>query len=119
MFRKALTNLIIMALTVLPVQVISASAENVDMQMSMTQVSNDCMHGQSSEHQSVEKSCCDDQSHQCESCNNCPQVASAMVLTAQHQTVQVSIKKQVLFSSHLLLSGTPQNNLLRPPRTII
>lgn len=119
MFRKALTNLIIMALTVLPVQVISAGVESSNMQMSMTQVSSDCLHGQSSEQQSVEKSCCDDQSHQCESCNNCPQVTSAMVLTAQHQTVQISIKKQVLFTSHLLLSGVPQNNLLRPPRTTI
>ena len=51
MFRKALTHLIILALTVLPVQVISAGVENSNMQMSMQQkqASNDCMHGQSSE----------------------------------------------------------------------
>lgn len=123
MYRKALTNLIILALTVLPVQVISAGIENSNMQMKMSlvkvnQTESDCMHKQSVE-QASEKSCCDEHANQCKSCNNCPQVASATVLTAPYQMMHLVFNKKVLFTSHLLLNGVPQNNLLRPPRTII
>ena len=123
MFRKALTHLIIMALTALPVQVISAGIENSNMQMKMSavkvnQAESNCMH-QKSDEQVSEKACCSEHSNQCKSCNNCPQVASAMVLTTTHQAIHPSFEKEVLFISHLLLNGVPQNNLLRPPRTII
>lgn len=106
-----------MMLTLLPVQVISASIENSNMQMQskMSHDKSDCMHQHLSEH-AADKACCDEHSKQC---NNCPPVISAVVLTTLYETVHPSLKKQVLFISHLLLNGTPQKNLLRPPRNII
>jgi hypothetical protein len=122
MFSKVLTHFIIFMLTVLPVQVISAGIENSNMQMKMhlemSQAKADCMHQQSSE-QAADKPCCNEHSNQCTSCNNCPQVVSAMVLTTPHQIMQPVLKKQILSISHLLLDGTPQKNLLRPPRNFI
>lgn len=125
MFRKILTHFIMMMLTVLPVQVISAGIENsnmqMKMQMKMSQAESKCMHQQSDQvtEQTLEKSCCSEHSNQCKSCNNCPQVTSAMALTTPYQAVHPSFIKEALSNSHLLLNGTPQKNLLRPPRNII
>ena len=121
MFRKTLTHLIILALTALPVQVISAGVENSNMQMSMKQkqASNDCLHAQSSEQVSEKKSCCDDKSHQCQSCNNCSQVTSTIILPSQYTAKLFTVKKQTFLTSQSLLIGVPQKNLLRPPRTIV
>lgn len=120
MLRKVLTHIIIMALTVLPVQVISAGIENSNMQMhmKMDQVESDCMHKLSAD-PAAEKSCCNEHSNQCKSCNNCPQVTSAMVLSVEYQAALPSFKKQTIFSSHLLLNGIPQNNPIKPPRTTV
>ncbi|MCW8899616.1 MAG: hypothetical protein OQK75_03435 [Gammaproteobacteria bacterium] len=130
MFRKALTHLIIIALAVLPVQVISASVEKADMHMSMnhsTQVDNECVHASNHKMTGMEagqimsdKECCDDQSHQCQSCNNCPQAAASAMLLLLHSSTKISSSKtQKYFTSYLFLNGVPQKNLLRPPRTLI
>ena len=126
MIRKALTYLTILALTALPVQLISASAEVVIMQMSMSQQiqsSNECLHEMNTEADvatpAIEKSCCDDQSHDCQNCNNCPQAVSVM-FSPTHAVVKISLLKTTKFSiGHSVLNGIPQNNLLRPPRNLI
>lgn len=125
MIRKALTYLTILAITALPVQLISASAEVVIMQMSMgqqMQTSNECLHEMDTEAEAVttaiEKSCCDE-SHDCQNCNNCPQAVSVLFLPA-HAQVKMSLLKATKFSiGHSVLNGIPQNNLLRPPRNLI
>lgn len=122
MIKKALTYLTILAITALPVQLISADVENVSMLMSMsqqTQMNNDCMHGQSTEQASIEKSCCNDQSHECHSCNNCPQATSAMFSPSFPVVKTALLQTQKSFSSYLFLNGVSQKNLLRPPRTLI
>ena len=129
MINKALTYLTILAITALPVQLISASVEVVGMQMSMsqqTQSKNECLHEMTDQHVNLEseqnlidKSCCDDQSHDCQSCNNCPQAASAMFLPSHPFVKTTSLKIQKYFTSYLFLNGVPQKNLLRPPRTLI
>ena len=83
-----LTHLIILALTVLPVQVISASAKNVSMQISMNQqvsVNNECLHEMSDQkliaeikNNSTANACCDDQSSSCQGCNDISQATTAM-----------------------------------------
>ena len=125
MFRKILTHLIILTLTVLPVQVISAAVESSSIQMSMakvTQAEQNCLHTSASAEQEITKmSCCDDVSHQCESCGDeCPQAASAIIiLPSQPADKTYSLNTQKFFTSHLFLNGVSQNNLLRPPRTLI
>lgn len=125
MFRKILTHLIILMLTVLPVQMISADVERSNMKMSMmkiVQLEMECMHTSVSDSQEItNNSCCDDVSHQCDSCGDeCPQAASAMtILLSQSSDKTYSLKAQKFFTRHLLLYGIPQNNLLRPPRTLI
>lgn len=129
MIRKALTYLTILAITALPVQLISASAEVVGMQMSMSQqmqASNECLHemnDQLSEIQasttSIENSCCNDQSHDCQSCNNCPQAASAMISSSQAKIKTSLLKISKISISHSDLNGVSQKNLLRPPRILI
>ncbi len=125
MFRKILTHVIILTLTALPVQVITAGVESSSMQMSMakvTQAEQKCLHTSASGDQEITKmSCCDDVSHQCDSCGDeCPQAASAMtILLSQSSDKTYSLNSQKFFSRHLLLNGVPQNNLLRPPRTLI
>jgi len=123
MFRKILTHFIMIMLTVLPVQVISAGIENsnMNMQMNMSQAESKCMHKLSEQatEQTLEKSCCSEHSNHCKSCNNCPQVTSAMALTTPYQDVHPTFIKEVLSNSDLLVNGTPQKNLLRPPRNII
>ncbi|MCK4866138.1 MAG: hypothetical protein KAT06_12045 [Gammaproteobacteria bacterium] len=124
MFRKILTHVIILTLTALPVQVITAGVESSSMQMSMakvTQAEQKCLHTSASGDQEITKmSCCDDVSYQCESCGDCPQASSAMIiLPLQTSDKTYSLNTQKFFTSHLLLNGVPQNNLLRPPRTLI
>ena len=126
MFRKILTHLIILMLTALPVQVISADVENLNMKMSMmgmTQLEMESMHAMTgdSSNQGMTKSCCDEVSHQCDSCgDDCPKVASAMSILLSQSTDKVHFSNtQKFFISHLLLNGITQNNILRPPRTLI
>ena len=133
MIKKTLTYLTILAITALPVQLISASVKNLNMQMSMhkimsqqTQATSECMHEKTEqlvklevEQISINKSCCDDQSHECQSCNNCPQAASAMFLPSYPNIKTSLLKTKKLLTSYLFLNGVPQKNLLRPPRTLI
>lgn len=124
MIRKVFTYLTILALTVLPVQLISANAESVSMQMSMSQKmesNKDCLHDMGTESKAViEKSCCDDeQLSSCQGCNDVHHAASAMVFSAS-TFLKVSILSNTkLFASNSLLHGVPQKNLLRPPRNTI
>ena len=124
MIKKALTYLTILALTILPVQLISANAESVAMQMSMSPEvgsNKECLHEMGAESKTViEKACCDDeQFSSCQGCNDVPQAASAMVFSAS-TFLKVSILSSTkLFASNSLLHGVPQKNLLRPPRTVI
>ena len=127
MIKKALTYLTILAITALPVELISASAEVVSMQMSMSQpvqIESQCMSGMAeqnvhSEQNSIDKSCCDDQSHSCESCDNCPQAVTAMFSSFDAFIKTASLKTQKYFTGYLSLNGVSQKNLLRPPRTLI
>lgn len=124
MIRKALTYLTILAITALPVQLISASAEVVGMQMSMEQQmqeNNECLHEMNSQAEAVmDKSCCEEQSHDCQNCNNCPQAVSS-IISPSHAMLNIAalLKTSKISISHLVLNGIPQNNLLRPPRTLI
>jgi len=128
MIKKALTYLTILAITALPVQLISASVEVVSMQMSMSQQmlsNNECSDmgmqhtNLDSQQDSIDKSCCDDQSHDCQSCNNCPQAVSAMFLPLDVFVKISSLEIQKYSTSYLFLNGAPQKNLLRPPRILI
>lgn len=127
MFKKILTHLIILALTVLPVQVITAGVESSSMQMSMmksAQLKQKCMHTSATDSQETTTiaaaSCCDDSSHQCDRCGTCPQAASSMtILPAYFVEKTTSLDTQKFLISHLLLNGVPQKNLLRPPRSFI
>ena len=125
MIRKALTYLTILAITALPVQLISANAESVNMQMSMSQktLSNkDCLRNMSTEESKtvVEKSCCnDEQLRSCQGCNDVPQAAGAMVFSASTSVKFFMLNSTKLFAGNSQLHGVPQKNLLRPPRTTI
>jgi len=129
MIRKALTYLTILAITALPVQLISASAEIVGMQMSMSQPvleNSECSSDMGMQHtnldsqqDSMDKSCCDDQSHNCQSCNNCPQAVSVIFLPLDTFVKISSLEIQKYSTSYLFLNGVPQKNLLRPPRILI
>lgn len=124
MTRNVLTYLTILAISALPVQLISASAEFVSMQMSMSQKmesNKECLHDMSSESKTViEKSCCDDgQLSSCQGCNDIPQAASAVVFSASTSVKVSTLSSTKLFASNSLLHGVPQKNLLRPPRTTI
>lgn len=130
MIKKALTYLTILAITALPVQLISASAETVGMQMSMSQqllANNECLHEMAdknlnleTEQNSISNACCDDQSSSsCQGCNDIPQATTAMtspVITLLKASLLTSTK---LFANNSLLHGIPQKNLLKPPRTTI
>jgi len=129
MMKKALTYLTILAITVLPVQLINASVEVVGMQMSMShqaQPDNQCMLDVSelaqlaqhvdAEKNAIDKSCCDDQSHNCQSCDNCPQAITAMFLPVDSVKKSSALKSDKVFTSYLSLNGISQKNLLRPPR---
>ena len=117
MIRKALTYLTILAITALPVQLISANAESVSMQMAMSQsmmASDECLHDMNTQ---SEKSHCADQSHECKSCNNCPQGVSAP-LYSPFIKMEISLLKTTKFSiSHSVLYGIPQKKFLRPPKS--
>ena len=131
MFKKILTHWIILMLTVLPVQVINASAKSKtvslsNIQMSVektTQVKHECMHALAKESQKVSQMpCCDDSSHQCDgydSCGDCSQATSAMFLPSMNSINNLNLNIQKIISNHLSLNGTSQKNLIRPPRIII
>jgi len=127
MLKKALTYLTILAITALPVQLISASVEVVTMQMSMSQqvqAENECMSDMAEQHSaseqnSIDRSCCEDQSHNCQSCDNCPQAVTAMFLPFDTFIKTSSLKTDKYITSYLSLNGISQKNLLRPPRALI
>lgn len=124
MIRKALTYLTILAISALPVQLISANAESVSMQMSMSQQmesKNECLHDMSTESKAViEKLCCDDeQLSSCQGCNDVPQAASAVVFSASTFLKLSILSSTKLLASNSLLHGVPQKNLLKPPRALI
>lgn len=129
MIRKALTYFTILAITALPVQLVSASAENISMQMSMAQqlsTNNECMHEKIDKNLSLETEqnfisnvCCDDQSSSCQGCNDVTHATTAMTspVIAMVKTTLLSSTK--LFANNSLLHGIPQKNLLRPPQATI
>lgn len=129
MIKKALTYLTILAITALPVQLVSASAENVSMQMSMAQqmlANNECLHEMSDkklslkiEQKSISNACCDDQSSSCQGCNDVTHATSAMTSPVIMMVKTSLLSSNNLFSNNSLLHGIPQKNLLRPPRTTI
>ena len=120
MIRKALTYLSILALTVLPVQLVSASAETVSMQMSMNQTmvlaSDACDHEMPKQ---IASSCCEEQSSGCQGCNDVPTAISVMVSPSQAPAKTSLLKTVKISIHHLILDGVPQKNLLRPPKTLI
>lgn len=124
--KSVLTYLTILAITVLPVELISASAKTLSMQMSMNQAvsaKTECLHGMDEATVEMKNDavspCCDDPSNNCHGCNDVPQASSAMV-TSVHRTVSTSLLASAKFSlRHLVLNGIPQQNLLRPPRSFI
>ena len=129
MINKLLTYFTILAITVLPVQLISANAENMIMPLSMnqqTQMKKECVSMMPKQHvtqkeqlKSVNKSCCADNSNNCQNCNDYPQAASAVFLPL-YRVEQISpLKTQLYLTRYLFLDGVPQQNLLRPPRTLI
>lgn len=123
MFRKILTHLIILALTALPVQVITAGVKYSNMKMSMEKTNSaqkECMHDSMVDNETLsEMPCCDDSSHQCENCGNCPQISSATFLPGMNLSKTYSLETHKFFISYSFLNGVPQKNLLRPPRTSI
>ena len=133
MMNKLLTYFTILAITVLPVQLISANAENMTMQLSMlksmnqqTQMKKECMSMMPKQHvtqkeqqKSVNKSYCDDYSNNCQNCNDYPQAASAVFLPSYLFEKISPLKTQLYSTRYLFLDGIPQQNLLRPPRTPI
>ena len=122
MFRKLLTHLIILALSILPVQLISASADVLSMQMSMSQsveAGSECMHEMNVQTEMVEKLCCDEQSNACQGCTELPQASSVMSSPAHAMLKIAFLKITKIYAGHSLLDGIPQKNLLRPPRTFI
>ncbi|MDH5370737.1 MAG: hypothetical protein OEW99_11975 [Gammaproteobacteria bacterium] len=125
MMKKVLTYLTILAITTLPVQLISANTESINMQISMLksmsqqpQVTNECMH-EMEEQQSIDRSCCDEQSHECQNCNNCPQAVSALFIGSAPTVKITSLNTNVYILNYSFLNGITQKNLLRPPRIII
>ena len=129
MIKKALTYFTILAITALPVQLVSASAENVSMQMSMAQqlpVNNECMHeiidknlSFETEQNSILNTCCDDQSSSCQSCTDVTHATTAMTSSAIAMVKTTLLSSTELFANNSLLHGIPQKNLLRPPRTTL
>ena len=129
MIRKALTYLTILSLTVLPVQLISAGVENLNMKMNMSQQAqsnSDCMHEMTeqrastqSEQNTIDKSCCNEQSHDCQRCDNCPQVVSTMISPSYMKVKPSLLKISNFITAHSVLNGISQKNLLRPPRNFI
>lgn len=123
MIRKTLTYLTILAITALPVQLISANAENVSMQMNMSQkvqVGDKCLHKKESAAKAdITKSCCDEQSNNCQGCNDIPHATSVMT-SPVIAMVEISLLSNIkLFTNNSLLHGISQKNPLRPPRTLI
>lgn len=123
MFKRILTHLIILTLTVLPVQVITAGVDYTNMKMSMEKTNSaqkECMHVSVVKNEKLsEMACCDNSSHQCDSCGNCPQVSSATFLPGMSLSKTYTLETQTFSISHFSLNGVPQKNLLRPPRTSI
>ncbi|MFK5915037.1 MAG: hypothetical protein QM484_11750 [Woeseiaceae bacterium] len=128
MIRKTLTYLTILAITALPVQLINADVEVISMSHQMSQTENQCMldemtqqHDANSEinSNSMDKSCCDDESHTCQSCDNCPQAITAMFLSTDNVNKPLVLKSHKIYVSYLSLNGISQKNPQRPPRTLI
>ena len=131
MIKKALTYFTILAITALPVQMVSASAENVSMQMSMAQAqhvmaNNKCNHdmpGKNAtlkvEQNSLSNACCGEPSSGCQGCNDMPHATSAMASPVINLVKTTLLSSTNLFANNSLLHGIPQKNLLKPPRTTL
>lgn len=126
---KLLTYLTILAITVLPVKLLSANVDNISINLSQPmQVLSKCQHelqgSAESEQESKlvlkESTCCSEQSHDCQNCNNCPQAVSAAFLPAVNSGKPFFAKPHHNFIRDIFLLGrVVQENLLRPPRSSI
>lgn len=131
MFKKVLTYLTILAVTALPVQLISASVENLEMQMSMyksmsqpVEAPSECQHGMENQQLVIAEkqngnACCENQSHDCLGCDSFSNTSAVMLLFPYATKKTASLRAVKVISSHLVLTGIPQKNLLRPPRIIV
>lgn len=131
MYKKVLTHFIIFALAVLPVQLLSANTENINLQQSMSQsiqVAYKCQREmikaaelqQESKQTSKDSTCCNESAQDCPSCNHCPQATSAVFLPAMNSSKFVFSKSHHDITRDVLLhDSVVQENLLRPPRSSI
>lgn len=119
--KKVLTYITILAISALPIQLISANVEFVGMQMSMSQQmqasNNECLHEVGQKSASTSKnSCCGEQSQDCQNCNNCPQAVSVLFSLVNPVIKVALLSDENTITSHLILHGVSPKNLLRPPQ---
>lgn len=131
--KRLLTHIIILTLTVLPVHIVSASAKNSGMKLDNTkvvklekvvQLEHECQHssaGKIQKNTRMTMPCCDETSHQCDNCDKCSQVFSAISILPVSNLAEfhISLKTEKLQAYHLQLNGIPQQNLLRPPQNLV
>lgn len=130
MTKKVLTYLTILAITFLPLKLISANVANLKMQMIMqmhmvqqTEVKKDCVHAMTNNHSeagnvSASLLCCDEQSDQCQTSSNCTHAANAMsaiFTSANVHHLAYTVSTPFLKPSVSLLSVLP-SSIYRPPK---
>ena len=128
MTKKVLTYLTILAITFLPVKLISANVDNLKMQMQMqmaqqTEVKKDCVHAMTNNHSeagnvSASLLCCDEQSDKCQTNSDCTHAANAMsaiFTSANVHHLAYTVSTPFLKPSVSLLSVLP-SSIYRPPK---
>ena len=122
MIKRALTYFIMFAITLLPVQLLSANVKSEQMKIMMThmqtvEVAKKCHH----EVQKVQEKmkCCETTSYNCDNCSQCPSFASGFNILFTNLSIKsIASNKQSYIIGESELSGTSHKNLLRPPRHI-
>lgn len=128
---KLLTYLTILALAISPVKLLSANAENINIQKSMSQsiqIAYKCQREmmnaaelqQESKQSSKDSTCCNESAQDCPSCNHCPQATSAVFLPVMNSSKFIFAKSHHDIICDVLLNDSViQENPLRPPRSSI
>ena len=112
--HKFLTYILLLAIVMVPVQVVNAVVSQLDMEQSMMSQEKCSHHNQQSKDETVTlKNCCDDSSHQC---NHCSSVSSVVMLPATPAMKHQLAQKEIYQNTLLLLSGSSSSGILRPPQ---
>lgn len=115
--RKTTVWFLLLALIIMPLQLVTASVKNIDgMQHEMMSLQ-DCQFQHADQNTNSDKApCCETQNYTCNGLNHCSHAGSFIAFPTLLNGLAIQQGTPVYFTKQSLRSGIDSGNLLRPPK---